>query len=74
MSSYYNGNDHINPFPAAAVVKLSNGSNELLTIETPALKRFRAEIYEYLIREDDNGKTICVIGEYGTGKTHEDSY
>jgi len=70
MTKQNKANNNINPFPATAVAKLARGSKELLTIDTPSLKKLRFVIYDYLVRKDDNGKTICVIGEYGTGKTH----
>jgi len=60
----------LNPFPATAVARLAKGAKELLTIETEAFIQLKTQINDYLIRKDDYGKTICIVGEYGTGKTH----
>jgi hypothetical protein len=60
----------INPFPSTAVARLAIGARELLTIETEALKQIKSHVHDYIEREDDYGKTICIVGEYGTGKTH----
>jgi Cdc6-like AAA superfamily ATPase len=63
-------NERSNPFPATAVARLTKNSQELLTIETAALKQLRAQVNDYLHNRADVGKTLCIIGEYGTGKTH----
>jgi hypothetical protein len=68
--SQSNGDSVLNPFPATAVARLAKGAREFLTIETEALKQIRSQVNDYLVRKDDYGKTICIIGEYGTGKTH----
>jgi Cdc6-like AAA superfamily ATPase len=65
-----NGENFLNPFPATAVARLAKGAKELLTIETEAFIQLKSQINDYLIRKDDYGKTICIVGEYGTGKTH----
>ena len=59
-----------NPFPATAVARLSQRKHHRLTLETNALKKIRAEVDSFLTDPKSEGKTICVIGEYGTGKTH----
>lgn len=59
-----------NPFPATAVARLSQRKHHRLTLETNALKKMRTEVDSFLTEPKSEGKTICVIGEYGTGKTH----
>ena len=64
------GEGILNPFPATAVARLAKGARELLNIETEAFIQLKTQINDYLLRKDDYGKTICIVGEYGTGKTH----
>ncbi|GAA2610438.1 hypothetical protein SMC26_24560 [Actinomadura fulvescens] len=69
-----------NPFPAAAVARLSELPDGPLTIATPAIRQALAYVDDYLAagRGDDAeggkpgkpGNVIAVVGEYGTGKTH----
>jgi Cdc6-like AAA superfamily ATPase len=65
-----NEQNSLNPFPSTAVARLAKGARELLTIETEALTQIKSQMQDYLKRKDDYGKTICIVGEYGTGKTH----
>jgi len=69
-NSQENGQNILNPFPATAVARLAKGARELLTIETEAFTQVKTQLNDYLRRKDDYGKTICIVGEYGTGKTH----
>jgi|GEM_PF-2516312 len=59
-----------NPFPATAVARLAKGAREFLNIETEAFKQAKLQVADYLRQKEDNGRTICIVGEYGTGKTH----
>lgn len=59
-----------NPFPATAVARLSQRKHHRLTVETDALKKMRLEVEDFFANQKGEGKTVCVIGEYGTGKTH----
>ncbi|MFG2000880.1 hypothetical protein ACGFNU_17215 [Spirillospora sp. NPDC048911] len=63
-----------NPFPAAAIARLSELPSAPLTIPTPAVRQALAYVDDYLAsdRRDEApaGNVIAVVGEYGTGKTH----
>lgn len=73
--------ERINPFPAAAVARLSEFDPNPLTVRTPALREAVARIEAFATQEStDAGRTtrtpantgtvLALIGEYGTGKTH----
>ncbi|ROO88908.1 hypothetical protein EDD29_6593 [Actinocorallia herbida] len=60
-----------NPFPAAAVARLSVDPGDLhATIPTPAVRRALDYTDAYLAGPGKTGNVIAVVGEYGTGKTH----
>ena len=70
----------LNPFPAAAVARLSPPEEEFWSIETEALKQARTYLRDYLKRaseeqknpdtHDSEGVILAIVGDYGTGKTH----
>lgn len=70
----------LNPFPAAAVARLSPPEAEFWSIETEALKQARGYLQDYLKRasqeqqqpdrQDTQGIILAIVGDYGTGKTH----
>jgi hypothetical protein len=77
--------DRANPFPPAAVARVSDLQLDLLTIDTPAVSEVRSYVEAYLTAtraaDDtfdaslepqlaDTGSVIVIAGEYGTGKTH----
>jgi hypothetical protein len=74
-----------NPFPPAAVARISDLRPEVPTIKTAAVREIDSEINDYLAKTAaeeaadqkkavrllaDNGKIIIIDGDYGTGKTH----
>lgn len=63
MNESYN-----NPFPVAAVANFDNKNQNSLIVETSAIKKMK-KIVEQWLHKDDEGITIAIQGEYGTGKT-----
>ncbi|QXJ25551.1 hypothetical protein AGRA3207_007062 [Actinomadura graeca] len=64
-----------NPFPAAAVARLSDTALNTITIPTQAVQRALGFVDAYLAGDragggSASGNVIAVVGEYGTGKTH----
>jgi len=69
-----------NPFPAAAVARLSLSEEEFWSVDTEALKQTRSYLQDYLRRankdeggsdaSDLHGLILAIVGDYGTGKTH----
>lgn len=57
-----------NPFPVTAVANFYNNMQNNMIVETNAIKQMK-EIVDKWILEGNDGITIAVQGEYGTGKT-----
>lgn len=61
-----------NPFPALAAAEAHDyeSPDEVVSVETPALRRARQLLDGYFRRRDDQGVAFLVAGEHGSGKTH----
>lgn len=57
-----------NPFPVTAVANFYNNMQNDMIVETKAIKKLKEKIDKWILDEND-GITIAVQGEYGTGKT-----
>lgn len=57
-----------NPFPVTAVANFYNNMQNDMIVETKAIKKIKEVIDKWVLDEND-GITIAVQGEYGTGKT-----
>ena len=61
-------NIYKNPFPVTAVASFRNDMQNDMIVETKAIKRMK-ELTDKWISDENEGITIAVQGEYGTGKT-----
>ncbi|GAA4227588.1 hypothetical protein GCM10022254_15650 [Actinomadura meridiana] len=61
-----------NPFPALAAAEAHDyeSPDEVVSVETPAIRRARELLDGYFGRRDDKGVAFLVAGEHGSGKTH----
>lgn len=57
-----------NPFPVTAVANFYNNMQNNIIVETKAIKKIKKIIDKWILDEND-GITIAIQGEYGTGKT-----
>lgn len=57
-----------NPFPVTAVASFNNDMQNDMIVETAAIKELKEIVDKWILNEND-GITVAVQGEYGTGKT-----